>query len=101
MLKKSYQAKSMDRGMTKSRTRYSRKGNANWDGAMIETTTVVFGSNLPNCSIHEEALTTHDIINCLVFSERRSENITLTFNKEFLRRVMKSHIHFLNENKII
>ncbi len=73
----------------------------NWNGAMIETRTIVFGTGLPNCSADEEMLTLYDILNCLTFSDRNEKNITITFSKDFLRRILKSHIHELMENKII
>lgn len=73
----------------------------NWNGAMIDTTSVVFGSGLPNCSVNEEMLTVHDILNCLTFSDRNDKNVTMTFTKDFLRKILKSHVHNLNENKII
>lgn len=77
------------------------RGKPNWNGAMIEIQTITFGAGLPNCSVNEEMLTCHDIINCLVFSDRNKSEITITFNKDFLRRILKSHIHNLEENRII
>lgn len=73
----------------------------NWNGAMVDVTAFVFGDGLPNCSVNEEELTCSDILNCLTFSDRNNSNITITFNKSFLRRILRSHIHQIIDDKII
>ena len=78
-----------------------REYRPNWNGANVEIKTIIFGVGLPNCSPNEEILTAYDILNCVTFSERNESSITVTFSKDFLRRIIKSHIHHLTENKII
>lgn len=78
---------------------YSRKGNANWNGYVIDSN-FVFGNGLGDSfddSFKEELLTCADILNSIVFSNRSNNNITVTFNKVFLRKIIKSHIHFVRE----
>lgn len=91
--------KNMGRGETQSNKRTPYRPN--WNGAMINTSTFIFGADIQTFTMNEEMLTAEDILNCLTFSDRTSKNITITFSKDFLRRILKSHIHNLIENKII
>lgn len=100
MSKKSNPEKNMDHGeirLVEKRIAY----RPNWNGARIDISCTIFGEGLPNCSASEEILTSYDILNCITFSDRHDTSITITFSKDFLRRILKSHIHELTENKII
>lgn len=72
-------------------------GKANWNVLMINTATITFGTGLETAPHTEELLTCNDILDCLAFSDRNKDSITITFTKDFLRNIIKSHIHAIRE----
>lgn len=78
---------------------YSRKGNANWSSDEFKETLIIaigpcpIGENNPDPffdSYREELLTARDILDSMWAI--RSKSVELTFNKEFLKRMIKGYM---------
>lgn len=85
-MKKSQVDKSMEAGATSLTNHPSRRFDD------------VAGNNLPDPffdSYLEEMLACHDIIE--VVNNELSENVNLIINKDFMRKIVKSHINFIKE----
>ena len=80
------------------------KSAANWNGAMKlkggKISAFIFGEGIIAEDYSEELLSCCDILDCLVFTDRNKNFVTIKLTKEFLRRILKSHMHYIRDNKI-
>lgn len=80
-------------GCTGKLKRAGVTGKTNWNGAMIDFSKFTFSC----ASDAQELLTCGDILDCLVFADRNKDSVTVTFTKDFLRKIVKSHMKNVRE----